>query len=260
MQLIHLPTVNSTNIYSKQLIDDAAKSGHPLIELNGTVVYADTQTAGHGRLGRPFYSPSDTGVYMSLIYVPQNAQNQPAAITNPALITATTAVAVCRQLDKVFDVKTQIKWVNDIYLKSKKICGILTEGYVDTVSSSITAAVIGIGINISTKDFPAELSNKAGGIIQDAPIQFDREKLISQIAQDCLLLYDSTQLSHNAFLEYRERSILTGKTVVVHPVIDCAEKDYLATVLDITDEAKLLVELSDGTKQTLDSGEVSLIL
>lgn len=257
MKLLHFETIDSTNSYAKKMLADCEKLG--LAELSGTVVYADEQTAGHGRLGRTFYSPAQTGIYMSLIYVPI-ADNNNGIITNPAIITASTAVAVCRAIDKTFGITTQIKWVNDIYFEGKKICGILTEGHVDIEKQAVTAAVVGIGINISTQDFPSEIKNKAGGIIKDTAVHFDREKLISQIAQDCLMIYDSTQLSKAAFAEYRERSMLIGKAVTVHPVIDCAEKDYPATVLDITEDAKLLVQLPEGTKQALDSGEISLIL
>lgn len=258
MKLVHLETVDSTNIYAKKLIENNQKqsqqaaSASPLADLNGTVIYADEQTAGHGRLGRPFYSPSQTGIYMSLIYAHD-------VITNPALITASTAVAVSRVLDEAFGVQIQIKWVNDLYLNGKKVCGILTEGHVDAARAEVTAAVVGIGINISTQDFPDEIARKAGGILNEDQ-QFDKEKLIEQIAKECLNIYDSTQLTQNAFAEYRRRSMLIGKQVTVHPVIDCAEKDYPATVTDITEDAKLKVRLNDKTEQLLDSGEVSLIL
>lgn len=256
MKLVHLTTVDSTNIYAKKLLAAAQPS-----DLNGTVVYADSQTAGHGRLGRPFYSPDGTGIYMSIIYVPgsQNVPFAPTTISSPALITASTAVAVCRVLDKAFNVKTQIKWVNDLYLGGKKVCGILTEGHVDSARAAVTAAVVGIGVNVSTQNFPQEISNKAGGIL-NGPLQFDRENLITQIANDCLEIFDSPEKTKQAFKEYRERSMLIGRQITVHPVIDCAEKDYQAKVTGITDEAKLQIQTADGTIQTLDSGEVSLIL
>lgn len=251
MKVIHFETINSTNIYAKELIK---QTSFPF-ELNETVIYADTQTAGHGRMNRPFYSPDKTGIYMSLIYAPNEKP-----ITDPALITASTAVAVCRILDKTFGVSTQIKWVNDIYLNGKKVCGILTEGHFDAAKGVISAAVIGVGINICTTNFPDGIRNKAGGIVKDSLNQAEKEKLIEEIAKDCIKIYDSPQLQQEAFSEYRERSFITGQQVTVCPVIDNAAQNYEATVVGITDDAKLQVRLEDGTEKFLESGEISLKL
>lgn len=251
MKVIHFKTINSTNIYAKEMLTKA----NSVQDLNETVIYADEQTAGHGRMNRSFYSPNQTGIYMSLIYSPAPEK----AITNPALITASTAVAVCRILDAEFSISSQIKWVNDIYLNDKKICGILTEGHIDLAAGSISAAVIGIGINLFTQSFPEEIQNKAGSVCeQNNTATFNKENLIKQIAKECIKIYDSPQLLKETFSEYRKRSFLSGKLVTVKPVIDNTEKDYQATVISITDDAKLHVRLEDGTEKILDSGEISL--
>lgn len=250
MELLHFKTIDSTNLYAKKLISEQEEKHN----LHETVIYADTQTAGHGRMGRSFFSPDGTGIYMSLIYYPKEK------LQNPALITASTAVAVCRLIDKTFNIETQIKWVNDIYYKGKKICGILTEGNIDFSSSSIKSVVIGIGINLNTQNFPEEIQTRAGSILCDCSNMdsFNKEQFISVLAEECFKLYESQTLIKKAFEEYRSRSLLIGKQVTVKPLIDNNIKDYPATVVDITDDAKLIVQTENGTKQTLDSGEVSL--
>ena len=244
----HFETIDSTNTYALKLLDENKES---IEKLNGTVIFADSQTAGRGRMNRPFYSPEKSGIYLSLIYVPEEP------VTNAAIYTATAAVGVCRAVKKAFGVETAIKWVNDVYLNNKKICGILTEGYFDYKTTKITAAVIGIGVNISTKDFPLEIKNKAGSILENSDSS-QREFLLNQIASEVYDIYSSREKTALAMKEYKEKSFLTGKRVEVHPVISQKET-YFATVLGISDEAKLIVKTDSGQELYLDSGEVSVV-
>src|SRR5574344_1119714 len=120
--------------------------------LNRTVIVAGAQTAGRGRLGRSFFSPAGTGVYLSIIYAPE------AGISSPAVLMSSAAVGVCRALQSVYGVDAQIKWVNDVFLRGQKVCGILTEGVTDFETGRIDYAVVGIGINILPGSFPPELA------------------------------------------------------------------------------------------------------
>lgn len=257
MKISHFDSIDSTNTYSKNLVQESLKNG-TFSTLETTLVTANTQTAGRGRLGRSFYSPAQTGIYMSLIYKHQNQK------MTPAMYTSTAAVAVSRILDRFFNIQTQIKWVNDIYLGGKKICGILAEGVLGTDNDGIKAIVVGIGINISTKDFPDQLNQKAGSIMElqektnCASPDITNQKLAEEIAEECIKIFSSTEQVSLALQEYRNRSCVIGKTVTVHPIIDNAATDYSATVTGITDDAKLIVQLPDGTNKMLDSGEISI--
>ncbi len=273
--------IDSTNLECKRLCAQAANLhnadgslSQKGKELNFHVVLADSQTAGRGRLGRSFYSPAKSGLYLSMIYIPQNV-----AIL-PAKITATAAVAVCRAIKTVFNLETKIKWVNDIFVNNKKICGILTEGFTDFETGRIEAAIIGIGINIleADKGFPKEIENVAGSILGKNHQSTKRNELAARVATELASLYMSQEKSPESqksytsesvqqqpenpvktiMQEYKERTFLIGQTVEISPVIDGKEK-YNATVIDITDEASLVVKKEDGTQAVLQSGEVSLL-
>ena len=220
-----------------------------------TGIVAECQTAGRGRLGREFVSPKKSGIYLSVIYAPENG------IQEPAKLTAFSAVAVCRTLKKLFNLDAQIKWVNDVFLNGKKVSGILTEGIVNFETRKIEAAIVGIGLNIfENNEFSAEIKQVAGSIFQcendvDTEKKVSRIKIAAQIAGETLSIFSED--SQKVINEYREKSFLIGKKVFVHPVIVNNEV-YEATVLDIDQNAALVVKTLDGTIKSLNSGEVSI--
>ena len=118
-------------------------------KLNRSLIVAETQTAGRGRLGRSFFSSTGTGLYFSMIFSNHKMRS-------PSLYTALAAVAVCRSLESVYGVEPMIKWVNDIFLNGKKVSGILCEGIVNA-SGVIEYVVVGIGVNILPSDVPLNL-------------------------------------------------------------------------------------------------------
>ncbi len=128
-------TVTSTNL----VLRDLASQGAP----EGTVVIAARQTGGRGRKGRAFFSPEYTGVYVSLLLKPKIAPD------DATLITTTAAVAVCEAVESLSDRKAEIKWVNDVFVDGKKICGILTEGSFDMESGQFEYAILGTGITFT---------------------------------------------------------------------------------------------------------------
>ena len=161
---------------------------------------------------------------------------------------------------KLYKINPQIKWINDIFINGKKISGILTEGFTNFETSTIESAIIGIGINISDNPdvFPEEVAKVAGSITGAGNAEgcVTRCQLAAGIAAEVLQILEED--SAVVMKEYKELSFIIGQTVEVHPVIGDDKSVYSAKAVDIDDEAGLVVELEDGSKKTLSSGEVSL--
>ena len=156
--------IDSTNLEAKRL----AMTG-----LSRCAVIADRQTAGRGRLGRSFYSPPGCGIYTSLLLRPR-----PDQLADVTLLTTAAGVAVCRALEKAAGVQAEIKWVNDLYLNGKKICGILTEGVTDFESGMIESIVIGYGVNFrDDAHLPEELRPIVGSVFGAEPPTVTRSAL-----------------------------------------------------------------------------------
>ncbi len=237
--LIHeFDTVDSTNTIAKQLVEQGAPEW--------TVVVANNQTEGRGRLGRSFFSPQSTGLYMSIVLRP-NIQAQRAL-----LITCSAAVAVSEAIEDITGNATQIKWVNDIFMRGKKVCGILTEGDIDSHSGKLNYAVLGIGININEPrgGFPPEIADIAGAVSENG---VDKESLIVKILEKFNMYY--RELESATFLpKYKQKQMLLGQSVDVHRGQNITQ----ATAVEIDDECGLVVEYADGRREVLSSGEVSV--
>ena len=226
-------STTSTNTVAKEL------------ELHGTLVIARHQTGGRGRLGRTFASPDDSGIYMSIVLNPESA--------NPVLITTAAAVAVCKAIEKICGQNPQIKWVNDIYLNGKKVCGILAEAVSDHKTGQITHIVLGIGINCNSAAIPEELADIAGAVEGDYSIN----QLAAEVHNQMMMLMDEPSFIE----EYRQRSMVIGKTVSVYKGGYTPDKPGApARVLDIDNAGGLKVIYSDGSRETLSSGEISIRL
>lgn len=251
---IFFESIDSTNSEASRRLDEAFEKNGSFKSLDKTIFYSASQTAGRGRLGRTFFSP-DAGLYMSLVYCPDSERKE----FDPAVFTATAAVAVSRVVKKLYDKDTLIKWVNDVFLNGKKICGILTEGKIDRNRNQVSAIIVGIGVNLYTasEKFPPEVRDKAGSIL-DSSEKADIHILCKEIAEETVRIYEDEKLVKSAMKEYRERSNLIGKKITVTPVIEKEEGRYEAFVKDITESARLVVQLSDGSIKELSSGEVSL--
>ena len=245
-------TIDSTMLEAKRLTADK--------KIHNTVIVTDQQTAGRGRMGRPFISPKNTGIYFSLIYSPEGG------VKNPAVYTAAAAVSVARAVKKLYGAECKIKWVNDVFLDGKKICGILTEGVANFETGRIETAVVGIGINVRNSEFPPEIADVAGCIENTPGIsqnRVSRNELVAEVISDLIKVYDgyssgNQNVTMEMIEEYRNRSLLKGLSVEVNPVAGLSGEPYEAKVLDISPEAELVVQLKDGTVKKLFSGEVSL--
>ncbi|MBO7353577.1 MAG: biotin--[acetyl-CoA-carboxylase] ligase [Lachnospiraceae bacterium] len=234
---------DSTNIR----VREAALSGTP----EGFAAVAGSQTAGRGRLGRSFYSPSGTGLYLSLLLRPTSL---PADQT--IKITTLAAVAACEAIEAVSDRKAMIKWVNDIFIEGKKVSGILTEASFSLESYTAEYVILGIGFNILTPEggFPEEIKNIAGSIFT-APQKDIRNRLAAEFINRFMKSYRSPAFGGYED-KYRERSLAIGRTVnVLLP-----EGPKPALVLDVDDDCRLLVKFEDGTTDRLNSGEISIKL
>lgn len=234
MDIFKFDQTDSTNLRAKEKILQGASLP--------CLFVANSQTMGRGRRGKSFYSPKDTGLYMSLA-LPYDYID-----CDNVSITSMTAVAVALAIKEVCSIDTGIKWVNDLYIKDKKVCGILTELVCEPLSNTPLAIIIGIGINLSTKNFPSDIENSATSLFVSENV---KEKLWEKITENILNIKD------NSFMdEYRRLSIVLGKEIC-YTVNDV---DFHGVALDINDKGHLEVLNSDGSKATLSSGEISLKL
>ena len=205
---------------------------------------ADKQTAGRGRLGRSFYSPAETGLYMSLVY-----KVDMTAIENPMLITLKAAMAVNLALEKLTGLSFGVKWVNDIYLKNRKICGILAEGIVDKNTGMPSHVVVGIGVNVNTVSFPDDIKNKAGSLNKN----FDRNIIAAEIINQLMPLYEN--MEDMSFLEeYRKKSIVIGKKVE----FEQEGNTIYGIATGIADNGGLIVKTKEDMVYTISSGIVEM--
>ena len=244
LELRVYPTITSTNTVLKQLAAEGASEG--------LVLLAGEQTQGRGRMGRSFYSPPDTGLYMSVLLRP--AFSAPEAVK----ITACAAVAVAEAIEALSGCDTQIKWVNDILIGGKKVCGILTEAAMDRESGMMDHVVVGIGVNtaLPAGDFPEELRSVAGAVFGDEAIPELRCRMAAEIL-DRLMAYYGDLGSEHCYTAYRRRSVVLYKPV---NIFSPGRESIPAEVLDIDRDFSLLVRLEDGSTQRINSGEVSIRL
>ncbi len=231
-------TVESTNIIARGMAINGAESG--------TVIIAEEQTSGYGRNGKSFFSPYGTGIYMSIIL---NLKKK--KFFNRSLITTAAATAVSKSIEEISNKNTQIKWVNDVFINEKKVCGILTEGAFSFEDGRLEYAVIGIGINVHfpKNGFPKEIDSIASSINTENNADI-RNILIAKILE---YLYEYYFNNVAFYDEYIKRSFLIGKEVSIN--VD--NKDYTVKVLDIDRTFALIVKFQDGKVDRLVSGSIN---
>lgn len=233
-------SVSSTNTLAKQSALDKAKEGY--------IVIADSQTCGRGRLGRSFFSPSDAGIYLSIVLRPNNS------IKNTLLITTLAAVAVSQAIESVSDKKAYIKWVNDIFVDNKKVCGILSEASINAKNNTPEFVILGIGVNVYKPDggFPVEISDIAGYIFDEKQNDI-KNKLCAKIIERFFFYYNN--LDEKDFLvEYRERNFAIGKKITVIS----GSNEYEADCIGMDDDCCLIVKFENGEEKHISSGEISI--
>jgi len=230
--------VESTNLIAKAL---AAKGA-----AHGTVIMAEEQTAGRGRYGRPFFSPAGHGIYMSFVLDPKVL-----GVDTPGLITTYAAVVVCEAIEAICGMSPKVKWVNDLFLRGRKICGISAEAVMDLESGTMQWIVVGIGINFTLPALPEELRPIVGAVFEEASPCVTRSQLAAEVINRLL----APPYSQVKIIEkYRERLFILGMKVRVEGAVE----PYEATVLDVDEMGRLLVRNDAEDVVVLSAGEISI--
>ena len=234
-------SLTSTNTTLRELAANGAPEGYVLV--------AEEQTSGKGRMGRTFHSPAGHGVYFSLLLRPG------ASTADATLITTAAAVATARAIEKTVGIHVGIKWVNDLFVNGKKVCGILTEATYGIESGQIESAVLGIGVNITEPEqgYPEDVREIAAAVLKSSSsINGERCRLIAAALDYFWEYYQN--LSARKFLdEYKSRSILLDQDIYVLS----NDTKIPARVLGIDDDCRLVVRYENGQIDALNSGEVS---
>ena len=243
LDLTVLPTAPSTNA----LVREKANQGCP----EGCVIVACEQTAGRGRYGRQFFSPVDSGVYLSLLLRPTAYSPQQATC-----LTAAAAAAMCQAIEAVTGQRPGIKWVNDIFLHGKKVCGILTEAAVGLETGTLNYMVLGAGVNLypPAEGFPEEIQSIAGSVLERSCPEA-KNRLVGEFLNRFWDFYSHPEC--RAYLEdYRARSLAIGRNVTVLS----AGRAVSAYAYGIDDDFRLLVRYENGDTEALSYGEIRIQL
>ena len=238
-----LSEVDSTNTACKRLAAEGA--------VDGTVVMADRQTAGKGRRGRSFLSPAGVGLYLSILWRPECTPERLLPLT------ALSAVAVCRAVERLSGVSPAIKWPNDLVLEGHKLGGILTELSLEGESGHIDYVIVGIGINCRQKaeDFAPEIRDIAGSLDMVLPVTVQRAALAAALTEELDTLRHEVMFHPERWLEeYRRRCLTVGSRVQILRGEERREADAVA----VDEQFGLVVRRDDGTEEVLRSGEVSV--
>ncbi|NSW89726.1 MAG: biotin--[acetyl-CoA-carboxylase] ligase [Firmicutes bacterium] len=247
-EVYYLKSVDSTNNYAKQIASGGCQ--------DGTVVVADMQTAGKGRLGKSWDSPDKKGIWMSIVLKPLI---EPSKVQ---IITLAASVAVVSGIMHTVGVRGGIKWPNDIILEGKKVCGILTE--MNSEQDKVNYVIVGIGVNVNQDvgDFQEGLRGKAISLKSYREIagmpdtQLKRRDIIKGILVEMEKVYNLIKKGETREIinKWREFSIVLGKEIRVIS----GNNEYTGRVEDITDDGKLVIKAADGAIHKLVSGEVSI--
>lgn len=233
--------VNSTNTVAKQLAEEG--------EVEGTLIVSDKQNQGKGRRGRYWESPKGTGVFMTVILKPQ---------MKPVYASMLTLVAALALNDAIIDLtglESKIKWPNDIVVNKKKVSGILTE--LSAEVDYINYIVVGIGVNVSMKDFPEELKNKATSLLLESGKSISRAKLIAKTMEYLEDYYERFIKTHDlSQLKEAYSKALINRDQVVRILSE--EDSYTGIARGITNEGHLIVEKDNHELVEVYSGEVSV--
>ena len=236
-------TIDSTNTEAKAL----AKAGAP----HGTVLIAGQQTGGRGRMGRSFCSPAGAGVYLSVILRPGCAPEQLMHLTCAA------GVAMCQTVKRVAGFTPGIKWINDLVYEKRKLGGILTELGIDPVTGQVDYAIVGIGINCrqSRQDFPAELRDMAGSLAMFAETEVSPEALAGAMVEALWQMSIELLSGKKAVMDrYRSLCVTLKQPICIHK----GDQRLYGFAADVDGDGALVVDLPDGTRQIINSGEVSV--
>ena len=242
-KVLLLDSVDSTN----NRLHEMAVAGAP----DGQVIIAESQQAGRGRYGRTFVSPRGKGIYLSVLFRPIALQPVLAST-----LAAWVAVAMGNAVYKVCGVRPDIKWVNDLVLGKRKICGILTETTVESETGHIRHVIVGAGLYVNERPeaFPHELQNTATSLFAETGIRYNRAQIAAQMITELDTLGAAWPQEKEHYLKaYRQNCITVGNTVRLS-----GKEERIGYAQDIDDNFGLIVRFDDGTQTTVISGEASV--
>ena len=233
-------TVESTNVVMKDYVDMP----------EGYVIAAAEQTGGIGRLGRPFKSPKNTGIYFSILLKPV------IDYKDVTLLTVIAAVSICEAIEKYSDKKPQVKWVNDVFIGDKKVSGTLTQASMSMENLHPEYVIVGTGINIYEPEggFGKELKNIAGAVFDEKQNDI-KNKILAETLNNYFYYYRNFE-KKEFIKKYQERSLIDGKNIYVVE----GDNKIPATAITIDDECHLIVRYDDGREAALSTGEISIRL
>ncbi len=240
IEIVALKTTPSTNAEAMtRLMNGKIK--------HGTLIVADEQSQGRGRMGKSFFSPK-SGIYMSVCLC-KSIEN----LSDVMVITPAAAVAVQRSISKYTDLDAKIKWVNDIYIGKKKVCGILTQADIDFESGKAGTFIVGIGVNFVNQNFPDDIKDKACSLFEYQPSDVTRSMIIAEIYSQLMAL--TQNLEDRSFMaEYKRHSMVIDKEVTY--TLSGVEKR--GRVEDIENDGGLIIVEDDGYRRKLTCGEISI--
>jgi BirA family biotin operon repressor/biotin-[acetyl-CoA-carboxylase] ligase len=223
---------------------DVAKREAQRGAIEGTVVIAEEQTAGRGRIKRPWLSPKGS-IALSLILYPQLAYL-------PSLIMV-ASLAVVHCIEKVTGLRAQIKWPNDVLVNGKKVCGILIES--DVRGNTVDYAIIGIGINVNLRlaDFP-EISPTATSLSHELGREVSRLDIIRSLLAEAERLYLTLPSGSSVYQEWRDNLVTLGKKVQ----ISSGESIYKGVAESVASDGSLLLRQFNGSLTKIVAGDVTL--
>ena len=239
-KIIYLPVTDSTNTQAKKMGEEGAE--------HGTLVVTQCQTAGRGRRGRSWESP-EGNVYFTFLLRPE------VEISRASMITLVAALAVAKAVDDVTGLDSKIKWPNDVVANGKKLCGILTESSSDL--EYINYAVVGIGINVNQTAFPEKIAETASSLLLETGHTVDRGQLLGVFLNRFEQYYETfIQTEDMSGLRdvYNEKLVNCGREV---KIIE-KDRERVLKALGIDNDGGLVVENSEGERESIISGEVSV--
>lgn len=239
-KIYHYTSIGSTNDEAKKL----AQMGAP----HGTLVIAEEQTGGRGRLGRKWVSPPGQGIWLSIILRPSLEPSEAPRITMAC------AVAAAKAIRQEVGVNCLIKWPNDLLIDGKKVAGILTEMSADM--DKIHYVVTGIGMNVNNAEFPPDIEKTATSLKLASGEEVERLKILTQFLSQFEEIYRSLESGEfEAILgEWRQLSCNLGKRVRIIG----RNFELEGTALDVDGDGALLIKTDEGQVERVLSGDVSL--
>jgi len=238
--VISFDSIDSTNSFAKKV--DRSTAPH------GTVVIADEQTAGRGRLQRNWVSAKGENLLFSVLIYPD------FALEKIALLPFSGSLAVADAIEEVTGLSPTCKWPNDVLIDNRKVCGMLLESA--SGPGGIERIVLGIGVNVNQQEFPEELRYKASSLRNESGIAVDRVRMLSAILNALELRYEQlASFPPDRLLnDWKMKALLFGKKIIVLE----SEFSYTATALDVAEDGSLIIAMEDGMKRNIFAGDVSL--